>query len=164
MHVVADENQRALVLLERADQRVDGADVQVRRRLVHQQQVRRIEQQLDQREPALFAAAQHAVVLNTSSPRKRNEPSTVRAVCSGTGFGDSSTLSSTVCLRIEHLDAMLREVTDPHIVPELARAGLERQHARENFKSVDLPAPFGPTSTVRCPRSAEIQSAITPSS
>ncbi len=35
----------------------------MRRRLVHQQQVRRIEQQFHQREPALLAAAQHADLL-----------------------------------------------------------------------------------------------------
>ena len=45
--------------MERADERVDRADVEVRRRLVHEQQVRRIEQQLHEREARLLAAAEH---------------------------------------------------------------------------------------------------------
>ena len=60
MDVVADENERPFVLRERADERVDRADVEMRRRLVHEQEIRRIEQQLDQREPRFFAAAEHA--------------------------------------------------------------------------------------------------------
>ena len=47
-------------LLQRVEQRVNARHVQMRRRLVHQQQVRRIEQQFHQREPAFFAAAQDA--------------------------------------------------------------------------------------------------------
>ena len=60
MHVVADENERAFVLLERADERVDRADIEVRRRLVHEQEIRRIKEQLDEREARFLAAAQHA--------------------------------------------------------------------------------------------------------
>ena len=60
MHVVADENERPFVLLERADQGVDRADVEMRRRLVHEQKIRRIEQQFDEREARFLAAAQDA--------------------------------------------------------------------------------------------------------
>ena len=48
------------ILLQRADERVDAGHVEMRRRLVHEQEIRRIEQQLDQRQPALFAAAEDA--------------------------------------------------------------------------------------------------------
>ena len=97
MDIVADENERPLVLLQRADQRVDAADVEVGRRLVHEQQVRRIEQQLDQRQPRLLSAAEHGHRLEDSSPRNRNEPSTVRAVCSETGFGAIAARSRGPC-------------------------------------------------------------------
>ena len=59
MHVVADENERAFVWFQRLDERVHARQIEMRRRLVHQQQVRRIEQELHQREPAFFATAQY---------------------------------------------------------------------------------------------------------
>ena len=55
-----DANAMLHRVRERADQRVDAADVEMRRRLVHEQQVRRIEQQSHQREPRFFATTQHA--------------------------------------------------------------------------------------------------------
>src|SRR6266699_4068436 len=58
--VVADENERALVFVERGGERVDAGNVEMRRWLVHQNQVRRVEEELYQRQPALLAAAQHA--------------------------------------------------------------------------------------------------------
>ena len=60
MHVVADKHQRALELRQSLDHRVDAAHVEMRRRLVEQEKVGRVEQQLGQRESALFAPAQHA--------------------------------------------------------------------------------------------------------
>ena len=47
------------ILLERANESVDRADIQMRRRLVHEQEVRRIEQKLNQRQPRFLAAAEH---------------------------------------------------------------------------------------------------------
>ena len=60
INIVADENERALELIEREGQRIDARHIEMRRGLVHQQQVRRIEQQLHEREAAFFAAAQDA--------------------------------------------------------------------------------------------------------
>ena len=72
IHVVADENERAFVLLQSAPISASMlADVEVRRRLVHEQQVRRIEQQLHEREPAFFAAAQHADGLEDVVPAEQ---------------------------------------------------------------------------------------------
>ena len=127
INVVADENQRALVLRERADQRVDAADIEMRRRLVHQQQIRRIEQQLDQREPRLFSAAQHAVVLeNVVAAKKKRAEHRARRL-----FGDRVRHVARGfqhrLLRIEHLDPILRKIADLHIVAE-SRA---RRSARE---------------------------------
>src|SRR6185503_6188297 len=56
--VVRDEGERALEGLERDDERLDRGDVQMRRRLVKEEGVGRVEQALDERQPALFAAAQ----------------------------------------------------------------------------------------------------------
>ena len=45
VNIVADENQRAFILRERADQRIDAPDIQVSGRFIHQEKVRRIEQE-----------------------------------------------------------------------------------------------------------------------
>ena len=56
MHIVRNENQRAFVAFQRERERLDGVDVQMRGRLVHEQKVRRIHEKLHEIEPALFAA------------------------------------------------------------------------------------------------------------
>ncbi len=55
--IVADKNERALELLQRCDQRIDARNVQVRCRLIHEKEVRRIEQELDQRQAAFLSTA-----------------------------------------------------------------------------------------------------------
>src|ERR1035438_7920812 len=57
--VVADEDEGALELGERVGERVNAGQVKMGGRLVHQQQVGRVQQQLHQRQAALFASAQH---------------------------------------------------------------------------------------------------------
>ena len=63
MHIMADEYQRAPELRQRLDHRVDAAHVKVGRRLIEQEKVGWVEQQLGQRESALFASTQHADLL-----------------------------------------------------------------------------------------------------
>jgi hypothetical protein len=50
VNVMADEHERAFVLLQRADEGVDAAHVEMRRGLIHEQEVRRIEQQAHKHE------------------------------------------------------------------------------------------------------------------
>ena len=50
VHVVADEEERAFVVLQGGNQRINRHDIEVRGRLIHQQEVRRIDHQLHQRE------------------------------------------------------------------------------------------------------------------
>src|SRR5207249_9302006 len=58
--VVTDENQRAFVVVQCGGERVDARNVQMRGRLVHQNQVGRVEEEFHQRQAALLAAAQDA--------------------------------------------------------------------------------------------------------
>ena len=58
MDIVRNKDERAFVALQRQRQRLDGMDVEVGSRFVHQQEVRRVDEELDQVEPALLAAAQ----------------------------------------------------------------------------------------------------------
>ena len=44
MNVVTNKDERPVILLERADEGIDRADIEMCRRLVHEQKVRRIEQ------------------------------------------------------------------------------------------------------------------------
>ena len=63
MHVMADEHQRALVAHERLSEAFDAVNVQMRRWLVHEQQVGRIDEELHQVQAALLAAGKHAALL-----------------------------------------------------------------------------------------------------
>ena len=56
VHVVGDEDERAFVAFEGVDQRVDGEDVEVGGGLVHEQEVRRIDEELDEVEPGFLTA------------------------------------------------------------------------------------------------------------
>src|ERR1035441_8944911 len=59
MHIVRNEDQRAFVAFQRERERLDGVDVEVRGRFVHEQEVRRVHEELDEIQPAFFAAAQN---------------------------------------------------------------------------------------------------------
>ena len=63
MDVVADEHERAFVLLERGNEGIDAGDVEVCGGLIHQQQVGRIEQKFHQSQAAFFAATEHTDAL-----------------------------------------------------------------------------------------------------
>ena len=58
--IVANEHQRAFELFQRVDQRLDARHVEMRRRFVHQQKIRRVEQELDQGKARFLATAQDA--------------------------------------------------------------------------------------------------------
>ena len=144
MDVVADEDERAFVLLERADEGVDAADVQVGRRLVHEQQIRRIEQQLDQREARFFSAAQHGDRLEDIVAAEEERAEHRARHLLGDGILHVLHALQHGLLRVQHLHAMLREVADLHVVPEFARARCTGSAPPSSLSSVDLPAPFGP--------------------
>src|SRR5688572_25444104 len=59
VNVVANENESAFKLLQRADQGLNARHVQMGGRLIHQQQVGWIEKELDQGQPAFLSAAQN---------------------------------------------------------------------------------------------------------
>ena len=59
MDVVGDKDQCSLVTCEREDERFDAVDVEVGRRLVHEEEVRRVHQEFDEVEPTFFTAAQN---------------------------------------------------------------------------------------------------------
>ena len=56
MHIVTDEDERAFVVFQRADEGVDRGDVEVGRRLVHQEEIRRLHEETGKGEAGFFAA------------------------------------------------------------------------------------------------------------
>jgi hypothetical protein len=56
--IVRDEDQRAFVGFQRQDKRLDGQDVEVGRRLVHEEKVRGIHQKLHEVETGFFSTAE----------------------------------------------------------------------------------------------------------
>ena len=60
VHVVTDEDERAFVILQRADEGVDRLDVQVGRRLVHEEEIRRFDEDAGEGEAGFFAAGEDA--------------------------------------------------------------------------------------------------------
>src|SRR6267143_4464850 len=60
MNVVTNKDERPVILLERADEGIDRANIEMCRRLVHEQKVRWIEQQPDERQSRFIATAQDA--------------------------------------------------------------------------------------------------------
>ena len=71
MDVVTDENQCAFVLEKRLGQTLDTVDVEVRRRLVHQQKVRRVDEKLHQVDPTLFAPGEDLAFFKDIFPAKQ---------------------------------------------------------------------------------------------
>ena len=122
------------VLRERADQGVDRADIEMRRRLVHQQKVRRIEQQLDEGEARFLAAAQNADRLENIVAAKEKRAENGAGGLFRNGIGDIEHALENGLPDVEHLDAMLGKVTNPDVVPEVALALLHRQNAGEQFE------------------------------
>ena len=119
--VVADEDERALELVERVGQRVNARQVQVRGRLVHEQQVRRVQQQLHQRQPALLAAAQHLDLLEHIVAAEEETAEQRADELLGQALRRVERLFEHGALRVQHLHAILRVVAGLGVVAERAR-------------------------------------------
>ena len=154
MNVVADEDERSVKLIQRANERVDRANIQMRSWLVHEQEVGGIEQQLNQGEtPFFFAAQDFDLFENIVTAKKKRAKNGARGLLGHRIRRVQRSLKDGE-FRIEHLDSVLREVTDANIVADSRVPCCTGNTPPSNLSRVDLPAPFGPTRTVRCPRSA----------
>ncbi len=116
----------------------------MRRRLVHEQQVRRVEQQPHQRQAALFPAAEHAhgfkdiIPVEEEAAQQRARqllPRPARQVHGG--------LQHRVP-HVQHIPAVLREVARLHIMPQLPFARLRRQGPGHELQERGLPRPVRP--------------------
>ena len=130
--------ERALVLLQRVDQRVDARHVEVRRRLVHEQQVGRIEQQLDQAEARFFAAREDADFLEGVVALEEERAENGARGHFGHRIRNAHHLLQNRAGRVEHVDAVLRVVADLDVVAELALALLDFQTCRREFSAASI--------------------------
>src|SRR5206468_4097696 len=124
MNVVTNKDQRPVILLERADEGIDRADIEMCRRLVHQQKVRRIEQQPDKGQSRFFAAAQNRDGFeNIVAAKQKRTKHSARGLF-GHRIRHIARALENGMAGVEHVDSVLREITCAYIMSELARAML----------------------------------------
>ena len=92
----------------------------MRGRLVHQQEIRRIEQQFDQRQPAFFAAAEHADFFEDVVAAKQKAAEQRANELFGDALRGVERFFENGAVRVEHVHAILREITGLDVVPEFA--------------------------------------------
>ena len=133
---MADKNKRALVIFERIDQGVDRRNVEVGRRLVHQEEVGRIDEQAREGEAGFFSTGEdrnffmHVILAEE------------KAAEHGTGLllGELVLVGAELHhifkygeVQLKIVGAILREITRHHVAPEVNFAALDRDDTRENL-------------------------------
>ncbi len=107
-----DEHDGAAVLDERGGERALGDDVEVVGRLVENQQVGRVEQDLGQRQPRLFAARQNAnLLIDVVALKAESAGQIAQRADAGHGRVSLQLLEDGV-VSVELLHLMLREVAE----------------------------------------------------
>src|ERR1039458_1165925 len=133
MHIMRNEDQRAFVSLQRERERLNRVDVEVRGRFVHQQQVRRIHEELDEIQPAFFTAAQNFRQLVNVVLAEHEGTQHGAGLVLAHFWGTGQNFVEHGLLRVERGGAMLAEITDLGVVAEVAFAFLKFHRAGENF-------------------------------
>src|SRR4029077_12266104 len=134
MNVVTDKDERPVILLERADEGIDRSDIEMCRRLVHEQKIGWIKEQPTARPPRMFATAQNRDGLENivAAKQKRNKHS-ARGLF-GHGITHIACAVENGMARVEDVDSVLREITCAHIMSEFAHAMLHGQPACEQLE------------------------------
>jgi len=143
--VVSDQAEGPLKLLQGHFKNVEGWNIQVAGRFIHQEKIGGLEQHLGQNQPALFPPLRTETFFSTSSPLKRNVPSRDRRdVWVSSVEMESSSSKSCSPDGGGQIDAGRNRPGDI-----LAQLHVSRSKARTPariLRRVDLPAPLGPTS------------------
>jgi hypothetical protein len=135
------------------DQHLLGRQIEVVRRLVEDEEVRRIEEHAGHRQPRLLAADSARIGFCTSSPGNWKAPSRLRRT-------PMLSLGKSFCIcipdgerRVEQVERLLREVAIFRLAPSVTEpvSGGQRRR-RPSSAAVDLPAPLRPIRTSRSPR------------
>ena len=138
MHVVGNENQRAFISFEREDEGFHRKQVEVGGRLVHEEQVRGIDEEFHQAEPALFSAAEHLHLLrHIGAAEKEGAEDGTHVVLAQLAIGAQDLVEHGI-LEFESIAAVLGEIPDLGRARDLAHAILDRQNPREDFQKRGL--------------------------
>ena len=154
--IVRDEHHRAGVFLQRFQQHVFGAQVEVVGGFVEQQEIGRVQQHSRQRVAIAFAAGEHAnalehIVLGKQETAQQAAQFGLGAERHGRG---ARQVVEQARLRVKLLVLVLGEVIGFNIVAQLdIRRAVTGSMPASSLIRVDFPAPFTPTSATRSPRS-----------
>src|SRR5262249_31734122 len=134
MNIVTNKDESTVVLLKRADEGIDRADIEMCRWLVHEQKVRRHQQETHKGQSRLFATAQNADGLKNivASKQKRTEHS-ARSLF-GHRIGHIAGALENGIAWVEYVDSVLREITCAHIVSQFALAMLHGQYPGQQLE------------------------------
>ena len=144
--VMADEYQRAFVLLEGVDERIDRGDVEVGRRLIHEQEIRRIDEQASEREAGFLPAGEYGDALEDVVLAEEEGGQDGAGLLLGELVGLGAQLHHVFEYRgveLEVVAAILGEIAGDDIAAELAFAALNGNHAAENLEQGGLARAVG---------------------
>ena len=143
VHVVGNEQKGAFVALQSHCERFHRRDVEVGGGLVHQQQVGRIDQELNEVQPALLAAAQDCGRLVdlflAEHERTQDGPGFVFAECRCAG----EHLFDDVLVGVEAVGPVLAEVAEFGIVAQVSDPLLRFYDAGDDFEQRRLAGAIG---------------------
>src|SRR5437899_1180887 len=109
--IVADEDQRAGELVESKSEGIDARHVQVRGRFVHQEEIRRVKKQFDERQAALFTATEHAHLFENVVAAEKETAQQRADELFGDALGCGKGLLEYRVRRVEHVHPLLGIVT-----------------------------------------------------
>ena len=149
-----DEDQRAAVVDERVEQHFLRVEIEMVGRLVEQQRVRRPQQHARDRQARALAARQHA---HRACRRRRRRTGSRRGCCGSSAPCASASPTASVSYTVGAGSIRVASSCAKYCMTTLwpsTRSPASGASSPESMRiSVDLPAPFGPTSAMRSPRS-----------
>jgi hypothetical protein len=140
---VGDEHDRATEGVERVLEDVARLDVEVVRRLVKAEQVRRIGEQLREGETSLLAPGEDADLLVHRVAAEQECAEQLADLGGGQPRRGVVQLIEHGLGRIERLDLVLREVRDLHVRSELTGSAIHLQHSGKDLEQRRFPGAVG---------------------
>lgn len=144
MHVVRDEDEGAFVAFEGEGEGFDGLDVEVGGGFVHQQEVGRVDEELDQVESAFFAAAEDGGGFEQIFLAELEGAEEGPGIVFAEGGGTEHDFFEDGAAGGEQAGAVLAEVADLGVVPEFAFSFLDVDHSGKDFEEGGFSGAVGP--------------------
>ena len=111
IHIVTDEHQGPLELIKRVGQRIDAGHIQMRGGFIHEQQIRRIQEKLDQGQAAFLSSAQHTDLFKNIIATKQEGAQQSAHELFGDPLGCVKGLIENRARRVKHVHTVLRIIT-----------------------------------------------------